>query len=421
MQMHDDTSHEKIGRIKRIWALALLLFATACSCARAPLSAEPVTITFDYPDAEAAYYEELIAEFNRIYPQVTVVDVEDYRDDEDESNPDVFFVSPFELRDQLEEEAILSLTPLIQQDDTFVLSDYYPGTVEQFTWEDKLWAVPSGVSVMVLYYNKDLFDRYGVPYPEPGWTWDDFLDAARAIRDPVDNIYGYGDIDQYFDPLIFIYLHGGSITDSMQNPTRMTYDDPQTIAAMEWYTALLHDYNVAPQRTQLYEIGGNVMAGVYGNYVGMWIDWIDQRGGSSDSSDDWPAVWKMRWGMAPLPLGERAIIPMVVNGYAISSDTAHPEACWEWITFMQDQTQVPLDLIPARKSLAESDEYRELVGSDVVDTAQASLENALPLSPALFEFINFDVYGRAINSILTGSRTAEEALTWAQQQSEGGN
>jgi multiple sugar transport system substrate-binding protein len=416
--MYGNISHEKIGWIKRIWVLVLLLALTACSCGRGgALPAEPVVITFDYPDAEAVYYEELIAEFNQIYPQVTIVDMEDHRDD-DEPNPDVFFLSPFELSDLLEEEAILDVNPLIQQDESFDLADYYPGTVAQFTWEDKLWAVPAGVSVMVLYYNKDLFDQSGIPYPGPGWTWDDFLDAARAIRDPVDDIYGYGDIDQYFDPLIFVYLHGGSITDSMQNPTRVTYDDPQTIEAMEWYAALLHDYNVAPQRTQLYEIGGNVMAGVYGNYVGMWIDWIDQRGGSSDSSDDWPAVWKMRWGMSPLPLGEQATIPMFVNGYAISSDTAHPEACWEWIAFMQDQTRVPFDLIPARKSLAESDEYRELVGRDVVDTAQASLGNALPLSPALFEFINFDVYGRAINSILTGSSTVEEALTWAQQQAE---
>jgi ABC-type glycerol-3-phosphate transport system substrate-binding protein len=112
---------------------------------------------------------------------------------------------------------------------------------------------------------------------------------------------------------------------------------------------------------------------------------------------------------------------MVVSGYAISSDTAHPEACWEWIAFMQDQVRVPFNMIPARKSLIESDEYRKLVGSDVVNTAQASLEDALPLSPALFDFISFSVYGSTMNSILSGSSTPAEALTRAQRQSEGGN
>ena len=412
--------YKKASKITHTWMLLPLLLLTACSCAKTLPPGEPVTITFAYPDSEAERYEPLIAEFNESYPHITINRSAD-ADGGDEDSADVFFVSPFSLDGLLEQNAVLALDPLLGEDGTLDKSDFYPGTIELFTSEDKLWAIPAGVTVMVLYYNQDLFDRYGVPYPEPGWTWDDFLDAARAIRDPANSVFGYGDIDQYFDPLIFVYLHGGSITDSMQNPARMTYDDPRTIAAMEWYAALLHDYNVAPQRTQLYDIGGNVMAGVYGNRVGMWIDWIDQRGGSSDPSDDWPALWNMRWGMAPLPRAEQAVVPMITSGYAISSDTAHPDACWQWVSFLSSQTQTPFNMIPARKPLAESAEYKELVGSDVVDVARASLEDSTPLSPALFEFISFDIYGRAINAILTGNSTVEEALTQAQQQSEGGD
>ena len=136
-------------------------------------------------------------------------------------------------------------------------------------------------------------------------------------------------------------------------------------------------------------------------------------------NDDWPGVWEMRWGMVPLPLTEQAFVPMITSGYAISSDTAHPDECWRLISFLSSQTQTSFDMIPARKSLAESAEYRELVGSDIADVAQASLEDSRPLSPALFEFINFNVYGRAINSILSGVSTPEEALIQAQQRSEG--
>ena len=123
--------------------------------------------------------------------------------------------------------------------------------------------------------------------------------------------------------------------------------------------------------------------------------------------------------MAPLPRAEQTIVPMITSGYAISSDTAHPNACWRWISFLSSQAQTPFNMIPARKSLAESAEYKELVGREVVDVAQASLEDSMPLSPALFEFISFDVYGRAINSILTGNVTPAEALTQAQRQAEG--
>lgn len=185
--------------------------------------------------------------------------------------------------------------------------------------------------------------------------------------------------------------------------------------------ALIHDHNVAPTRRQVHDIGGSVQARVYLNKVGMWIGWIDERGGSNDPNADWVVEWKMRWGIVPVPRGEWAATPATTNGHAVSADTAHPKECWQWITFLSNQVRTPSDMMPARKSLAESDEYRKLVGSDVVDTAQASLENALPLSPALSDFINFSVYGPAINSILSGNSTPQEALTRAQQQSESGD
>ncbi len=413
--MHDNTSHEKIGRIKRIWALALLLFATACSCAKAPPPAEPVTITFAYPDAEEAYYETLIAEFNEIYPHITIEDVPDYSFNED---VDAFFVSPFGLSNLLEQEALLNLAPLIQQDDSFDLDGFYPATLELFTRDDQLWAIPSDVTVRVFYYNQDLFDQYDVPYPQPDWTWSDFLDTAQALRDPQADIFGYGYADQYLDPLTFIYQNGGSILDDTQNPTRMTFDDPRTIEAMEWYAALIHDHNVAPRRGQFYAIGGNVRAGVYLNQIGMWMGWIDERGGSGVSSSDWPGEWKMRWGMVPLPRGEQAAVLASTNGYAISADTPYPKACWQWITFLSSQVRTPSDMIPPRRSLAESAEYRALVGDNVVSVAQASLEDAVLLSPTLIEFGDISIYGRAIDAIVTGNVPAQEALTRAQKQAE---
>jgi multiple sugar transport system substrate-binding protein len=397
-----------------VWFFLILISAVS-ACAEVAPPVEPVMISFAYDDLEAGPYEALVTKFSEIYPHITIERSADY----DEA--DVFLVSPFNLDDLLEENAILNLASLVQDDESFDLADYYPGAVGSFISDDKVWAIPDGVTVMVLYYNQDLFDRYGVPYPQPGWTWNDFLDAARAIREPTDGVFGYGDVDEYFHPFMFVYLRGGRITDSMYNPTRMTYDEPQTIAAMEWYAALAHDYNVAPRNDQFFELGGNVQTGVYAERIGMWIDWIHVRGGSTHIDHDWPALWEMRWGMVPLPQYEDAFVPMITDGYAIASDTAHPDECWQWISFLSAQAQLPSNMFPARKSLAESDEYKALVGSDLVDVAQVALQDSQSLSPALFEFIDFDIYGRAINSIHSGVSTPEEALIRAQQQSEGGD
>ena len=36
-------------------------------------------------------------------------------------------------------------------------------------------------SPLAIYYNKDLFDKAGVPYPKDGWTWEDFQDTAVKL------------------------------------------------------------------------------------------------------------------------------------------------------------------------------------------------------------------------------------------------
>jgi len=357
----------------------------------------------------------MVREFNKNYPYVTVELVSG--DDE----ADVSIGSPFDLSELLQKGAILSLDPFVEGDEAFDLSDFYPGTVGLCTREDKLWAIPAGMDMLVLYYNRDLFDAYGVPYPESGWTWDDFLDKAKALRDPEAGVFGYGVTDQYLDPLPFIYQHGGRILDDMQNPTRTTFDDPLTVEAVEWYAGLILDHNVAPTRNQVLgsPFNGSAQAGVYLNKVGMWIGWLSERGGGGGAQATWPAQWKMKWGMAPLPRDAQSAMVAYVLGYAISSKSPAPEACWHWIAFLSRQVQAPYDLTPARSSLARSTAYTQLVGGDVAAIARESMENAVLLSPALFEFVRPYIYGNASEAIVNGRSTPQEALSEAQQRAAG--
>lgn len=44
-----------------------------------------------------------------------------------------------------------------------------------------LYGLPTWTRSMILYYNKDLFDMFGVPYPKDGMTWDELYDLARQM------------------------------------------------------------------------------------------------------------------------------------------------------------------------------------------------------------------------------------------------
>jgi ABC-type glycerol-3-phosphate transport system substrate-binding protein len=106
-----------------------------------------------------------------------------------------------------------------------------------------------------------------------------------------------------------------------------------------------------------------------------------------------------------------------VHGYAISSQTQHPEAAWQLIAFLSRQ-MVPRQ-IPPRRSHAESKEYEQLVGSETADTARHVVQHGLPWPTRRFSDITLPailVLGDAAAKIRSGEMTSQEAMDWAQQE-----
>jgi multiple sugar transport system substrate-binding protein len=393
----------------RICAIACLLALSLAGCVKATPTPEPVTIAFAYPDVDQEHYQPLVQQFNERYPYITVEmrpkswDMLGGLDPED---ADVFATSQFAMDWLTGEDRVLNLTPFVEQDEAFDLADYYPGTVELYSREGEIWGIPSGVDMMVMFYNQDLFDQYNVPYPESGWTWDDFLGAAMALRDPGAGVFGY-------TPNLGIYQHGGGIFDSLANPTRTTFDDLLAVEALDWFVKLSQDYNVAPTPQQIREeFGGRTQAGVLQNKVAMWSGMLSERGGQL-----WQIEWNMRWGAVSLPRDKESATMTIVEGYFVSSKSQHPEACWQWIAFMSEHT--PSRQAPTRRSLAESANYEQQVGSEVAAVVRTSMQDALMLSPELVRFEQaLGLFEQAFQTVLDGRSTPEEAMTWAQQQAE---
>jgi len=244
--------HNKNKKHLILLCLLLVLFA---GCAKALPTPEPVTIKFPYYERDAAHYTALAEQFHTRYPHITVELVQLGRQSTSQiGDYDVFMADQLSLLQLVQQGAILNLTPLIEQDDTFDSGVFYPGALETFQYEGKTWGIPSDINMLLMYYNKDLFDRYAVPYPTIGWTWNDFLERAEDVTDPGSDVFGYaiqhdGDI-ALMEPVLFIYQHGGQLFDSWQNPTNITFNDPLNVETLEWYAGLIHTRGVAPTRQQ---------------------------------------------------------------------------------------------------------------------------------------------------------------------------
>jgi multiple sugar transport system substrate-binding protein len=48
-------------------------------------------------------------------------------------------------------------------------------------WEGKLYGLPIGIETLATFYNKDIFDKFGVAYPKDGLTWDDVFDMNNKL------------------------------------------------------------------------------------------------------------------------------------------------------------------------------------------------------------------------------------------------
>ncbi|MBN1584389.1 MAG: extracellular solute-binding protein [Anaerolineae bacterium] len=395
---------------------ALCLFVILSGCVQITPTPEPAAITFACTEEEEAYFGPVREAFNKEYRHIAVEFVRPQRFSWPDM--DVFDVSPFTRRfmDQEEAVATLDLSPYIGQDEAFEQADFYPGLIDMFRIEEtEIWAIPYMVDVGVMYYNRDLFDEYGVAYPQLDWTWDDFLRTAQTFYAPVIGIFGYIPDEQKNDPLAFVYQNGGRIFDDFQNPTRTTFDDVYTIEALDWYAKLMYEYEAAatPQQArQAYSLTGSTQTGIREGRLGMWSGTLSDRGGRLDDEE-----WGINWGIVPLPKGKQSATFAFTNGYVISTSAQDPDACWAWISFLTHQ--VPPYGMPARKSVAESKGFEDMVGKDVAAVARASVEHALFFSPAGWDIYGtFQIFNEALEKLYSGKMTAQQVMEWAQQQSQ---
>ncbi|MGG0824210.1 extracellular solute-binding protein [Paenibacillus turicensis] len=114
----------------------------------------------------------------------------------EKEQPDVLLVNPDYISTIAAEGNLVELQPLIDRD-KYDMTTYSQGVLDSIKemGEGKLYALSPKFNINAIFYNADLFKKYGVEPPRDGMTWEEILDTAR--RFPTDGtekgrIYGYG-------------------------------------------------------------------------------------------------------------------------------------------------------------------------------------------------------------------------------------
>lgn len=343
--------------------ITLLIFLTACG------DDENVVVFSVFGDPpEFRAYEELVAVFEEQNPEIDVQLTHipgqgDYRrrlaaDFSAGSPPDVFLLNYRRFATFAEQGGLEPVTQYVEASDLINVSDFYPIATDSFTIDGELWCVPQNISSLVVYYNKDLFDAVGVPYPADDWNRDDFLAAARALTQDID---GDGETDQYgvgLSPNIFrlapfVWQDGAQIVDDFDNPTRLTLDAPQVLQIFQWFVDLQVKERVVP--SALAESAEESQSRFLNGSLGMIFN--SRRGVPT-----YRTIQSFDWDVAPLPRSKQAAGILHSDAYCMAKRTENKDLAWKFIEFansFEGQSVIVKSgrTVPSRIAVAESDAF----------------------------------------------------------------
>jgi len=224
--------------------------------------------------------------------------------------------------------------------------------LDEYTTEDAnskynggTYALPWELDIHGLFYNKDLFDKAGVPYPDENWTWNDLLKTAKTLTKGKQ--WGFYSENHYPSWISFIGQAGGSILDRHGN---VAINESEAESAIEFMVDLIYKHKVSPAPGQLPEGVNPFHTGT----VAMSID----------GSYSIPPTLELDfdWDIAPLPKERKRAVAYWTQGLAIYSRTEHPEEAWEFMEFLVSKKGQELFAnthmaTPSLISVAQSEAY----------------------------------------------------------------
>jgi multiple sugar transport system substrate-binding protein len=266
--------------------------------------------------------------------------------------------------------------PYLDKSTVIQATDFYTKPMQPFTVNGVLQCLPMNMSSLEVYYNKDLFDKAGVPYPKAGWTWDDFLQDAIAITKlstPDEKIYGVGIDPQLIRLAPFVWQNGGDIVDDLVHPTRLTLDTPAAKEAFQWFVDLQVKYHVVS--SQVENASEQDQTRFLFNTLGMWL--LSRRVVPALRTSS-----GFTWDVAPLPVGKQAAGILHSDAYCISKAAKDKDLAWKFVEYANGPVGQVIAAktgrtVPSLKSIALSPTYLES------DKPPASSQVFLDVAPYL--------------------------------------
>jgi len=340
-------------------------------------------------DAELSAITNAVARFNKKYPNVTVDIAMDpistgwgnyvtkvISEFTAGSASDVYGTAIETFQAFSSRGLWLGLNDFVKANSGF--SDFAPSLFEQGSYKGEIQYIPIGWNNIMINYNRDLFDKAGVPYPKQGWTWDEFREVAKklTIKDGSGNVtqFGYEVPNQNFFVQPWFFSNGTGVLNDDWTASNML--DPKVAESLQFLHDLIHVDGVSPipgKDTMDNQFTAGQVAMISRGH------WIIQNAKTNNLNMD----------VAIPPSKESDTTVIGFGAYAISKATAQPELAKALVLELtSEETQKEEGEkgggVPGRKSAAETPGFLAFPPSAALYYQTLPHTKAVP-SPANFQ------------------------------------
>lgn len=296
---------------------------------------------------------------------------------------------------------------------------FFPATVEIAKWNGKVYDMPLENSTQFMYYNKDLFEKAGIPFPlmdvNQRWTWEKIVETAQKIQETINKegetkIFGLL-FDQVNRPYQMLVLPQSLGAGSGVSPDGLHIEgylnNEGWVKAMTWWYNVNNIWKITPKGVTPSEspplfAAGNIAMFIGGSWNITNFDKAREEG-------------RLNYGIAPHPYFKdgKPVTPTNSWHLGISPYSEHKEAAKKFIKYLTSD-KIMADWFKGMKQLtanrvmneviATSPEYKNFPLNAFKEITAYELANTAtprPTTPLWLEWE--DSVGKAFSDVQNGA------------------
>ncbi len=313
--------------------------------------------------------------------------------------PDVVFINNYYAPKYIKAGLLEDLSDFLDK------KHYFSKSIEAFTYDNKIYAVPRDVSNLVVYYNKDLFDKYKIPYPQKNWTLNDYVKISKKFGQY--GIWGTSYETELLYLMPFLMSNGAGVLSD--DSKQFVLNQEQALDTLDFYADIAYKYNVAPKKQ---ESASLTMAQLFlQQKTAMHISgrWLVPK---------YRQEAKFDWDIVAFPSGTKdSVVNIDSSGYALSKSSRNKEAAIRFIDYISSKEALSELaksglIVPARKDVAYSDCFLDKtqkpananVFVDIIESGKVTPVNEN------YQKIN-DKLNVLLEPLFTGKKNARQVVT----------